>query len=190
MALVCLFPQEDGSSQPTFSSRGQLLHLQCGGSFLCSNEGVCSALSEPPTPALWHGFCTSARRLCLIWSNITGHAALSNPRLDLMRSNGKCPAKPPKKRKEITRLHASHDKLHTNTKKTNTRPTPPEGPGKVVGMDSALRATQSQSELMIAQTSTPATPPHNPGDSSLQPPGRSGGLDVQLEEGPLRCFKF
>lgn len=54
-------------------------------------------------------------------------------------------------------------------KKRGKKKIPLRAPGKVVGMDPALRATQSQSELMIAQTSTPAIPPHNPADSSLQP---------------------
>lgn len=49
----------------------------------------------------------------------------------------------------------THKSWQITHKYKNTRPTPPEGPRKVVGMDPALRATQSQSKLMIAQTFTP-----------------------------------
>lgn len=72
------------------------------------------------------------------------------------------------KRKKIgcTQVRTNYTQM---LKKKSPATSSSRGPGKVVEMDQALRATQSQSELMIAQTSTPSIPPHNQGDSSVSP---------------------
>lgn len=63
---------------------------------------------------------------------------------------------------EVHKKHGQHALTHTHSSV--------EGPRKEVGMDPALRATQSQSKLMIAQTFT----------QSIQPPRRFLALSLSL----------
>ena len=50
----------------------------------------------------------------------------------------------------------THTHTHSHTPAFFLHPTAPKDPGKAGGTDPALRATQSQSKLMIAQTFTPS----------------------------------
>lgn len=70
--------------------------------------------------------------------------------------------------REKKRLHTSHDNSSQILKRKTPATSSSRGaPGKVVGMDQALRATQSQSELMITPTSTLSIARQNQGDSSV-----------------------
>lgn len=84
----------------------------------------------------WYGFAVCRAYRDLIWSYrlVSAHR---NPETHTQRNRD-------------TQKAWQHAHIHKHTTHCS------EGPRKAVGMDPALRATQSQSKLMIAQTFTPS----------------------------------